>query len=285
MHELYLIDGTSNIEPEQLYGVEYNDENFYPLFQDKLVEVKELIMNNIINKKGTIILRVYDGEFYFLNKQVVGNGPLRHYTKQLTDEFVEKFKDGVYKADYVSVQLNISMLNKYKSIFPNKPVNFPMDIIYGLLANRWLLKTFKNRIALIGGTEKIKLIKELITKQEYRHYIGNDYFLDYIEVPERFSCDNTDDLIIDIGEKIKNSDADIFLFGIGIAKLSIAWQFKKYKDAVFVDIGCGMSALAGTCGIDRPYFGSWINYRIKGYNYSNVDPMDFNEQNGNVVYL
>ena len=45
-------------------------------------------------------------------------------------------------------------------------------------------------------------------------------------------------------------------FGIGISKMAIAWKFKHYKNAVFIDIGCGMSALAGTCGIDRPYFGS-----------------------------
>jgi hypothetical protein len=72
---------------------------------------------------------------------------------------------------------------------------------------------------------------------------------------------------------------------IGISKMAIAWQFKNYKDAVFIDIGCGMSALAGTCGIDRPYFGGWINYRLKNYDYSSVDQMDFNINNGNVVYL
>ena len=177
------------------------------------------------------------------------------------------------------------MLQIYKSIFPERPVDFPMDIIYGLVANRWILKTFKNRIALVGGSEKIQLIQKLMEYPEYRSYIENDYFTDYIEVPERFSSDNPEALIANIGNKIKNSQADIFLFGIGVAKMAIAWQFKQYKEAVFLDIGCGMSALAGTCGIDRPYFGSWINYRLKNYNYSGVDPMDFNEQNGNVVYL
>ena len=52
-----------------------------------------------------------------------------------------------------------------------------------------------------------------------------------------------------------------------------------------IDIGCGMSALAGMCGIDRPYFGGWTNYRLKNYNYGSADPMDFNESNGNVKYL
>jgi hypothetical protein len=173
----------------------------------------------------------------------------------------------------------------YKTLFPDRPIDFPMDIIYGLFANRWLLKTFKNRIALIGGCEKMKIIKKLMEYSEYRNYIENDYFVDYIEVPERFSCDNTDEIINGVGEKIKNSGADIFLFGIGISKLAISWQFKNYKDAIFIDIGCGMSALAGMCGIDRPYFGSWKNFRLSNFNYCSADPMDFNERNGNVVYL
>ena len=285
MHDLYKIEGTSNIDPEQLNGLEYNDPNFYPFFQNKIIELQNIIIENVDKKNAVVILRVYDGEFHFLNKNVVGNGPLRHFSKPLTDEFVKKFKEGVYKVDYVSVQLNINMLKNYQKIFPDRMVDFPMDIIYGLFANKWLLKTFKNRIALIGGSEKNKIIRKLMEYPEYRNYVENDYFLDYIEVPERFSCDNTDEIITSIGEQIKNSNADLFLFGIGISKMAIAWQFKKYINSVFIDIGCGMSALAGMCGIDRPYFGSWKNFRLTNYNYGNADPMDFKINNGNVVYL
>ena len=285
MHQLYLIEGTINIEPEQLYGIEYNDPEFYPLFQEKITWFKNIIIDSINEKKGLVILRVYDGEFHFLNKNVVGNGPRRHFTKCLTDEFVNKFKQGCYKVDYISVQLNKYMLNEYSKIFPDRNVDFPMDIIYGLTANKWLLKTFKNRIALIGGEGKMKLIKKLMEHKEYRDYINNDYFVNYIEVPERFSCDNTEELIKNIGNQISETNADLFLFGIGISKMAIAWQFKNYKNAVFIDIGCGMSALAGSCGIDRPYYGGWTNYRLKNYDYSKIDSMDFNINNGNVKYV
>lgn len=183
------------------------------------------------------------------------------------------------------MQLNIRQLQIYNNIFPDRHIDFPMDIIYGLFANRWLFKTFKNKIALIGGSQKINVIKKLMEYEEYRNYIENDFFLDFIEVPERFSCDNTESIINTIGDKIRESKAELFLFGIGISKMAIAWQFKKYKNAVFIDIGCGMSALAGLCGIDRPYFGSWTNYRLKHYDYSLVDNMDFNINNGNVKYL
>ena len=44
MHELYFINGTSNKEPEQLYGIEYNEPNFYPLFQDKIEWFKQTLI-------------------------------------------------------------------------------------------------------------------------------------------------------------------------------------------------------------------------------------------------
>lgn len=285
MHPLYLIEGTTNIDPEQLYGIEYNDPEYYPEFQNKIAFIKNIIQEKLDKKEGYVILRVYDGEFHFLNCRVVGNGPRRHFSRPLTPEFVEKFREGCYRVDLISVQLNINMIGQYDNIFPDRPMDFPMDIIYGLVANRWLFKTFKNRIALIGGEEKMTIIRNLMSHDEYQKYIGCDYFTDYIEVPERFSCDNTDALVAAIGSQIKQSKADVFLFGIGIAKMAIAWQFKNYKDAVFIDIGCGMSALAGTCGIDRPYFGGWKNYRITNYDYGKMDAMDFNVNNGNVVIL
>ena len=67
--------------------------------------------------------------------------------------------------------------------------------------------------------------------------------------------------------------------------MAMAYQFKNYKDAIFIDIGCGMSGLAGTVETDRPYFGSWINYRIQNYDYSNIDPTNFNRDRDNVKIL
>ena len=58
--------------------------------------------------------------------------------------------------------------------------------------------------------------------------------------------------------------------------MAMAHKFKNYKNALFIDIGCGMSGLAGTVETDRPYFGNWINYRLKNYDYSHVDPTNFN---------
>jgi len=285
MIDLYKIEGTSNKHDEQLNGIEYNSQ-FYPKFQEDIEWFKKILVEKETNKEGYIVMRVYDGEFHFLNKRVVGNGPKRHYSKPLTDEFIKPFFEGCYKVDILSCQLNINMLNQFNGIFSYpKPKFIPMDIIYGLFANKWILSTFKNKIALIGGDGKVKVIQELMKNEEYKDYVCNDYFIDYISVPERFSCDNTETLIKEIGSQIEKSKAEVFLYGIGISKMAMAYQFKNYKDAIFIDIGCGMSGLAGTVETDRPYFGSWINYRIQNYDYSNIDPTNFNRDRDNVKIL
>jgi len=286
MHPLYYVENTSNKNQEQINGVEYNDPNYYPNFQIDIDWLKNILIEKNKNNEGYVVMRVYDGEFHFLNKKVVGNGPNRHYSKPLTNEFIKPFLEGCYQVDILSCQLNINMLKQFHIIIPNpKPKFLPMDIIYGLFANKWILSTFKNKIALIGGNEKMKVIQELMKYEEYQKYVCNDYFTDYIDVPERFSCDNTDTLIEDIGTKIKNSNAEVFLFGIGISKMAMAYKFKNYKDAIFIDIGCGMSGLAGTVETDRPYFGCWNNYRIKTYDYSKIDPTNFNISRDNVHFL
>lgn len=279
MLDLYKIEGCSNIHSEQLDGTEYNDPNYYPDFQNKLEEFKKKISDKVEKKEGFVVMRVYDGEFHFLQGKKVGNVGRRHCSIKLSRKFLEPFKEGCYKVDMISVQMNKNMENFFKKVLPNLKISIPMDIIYGLFTNKWFLKTFKNRIALIGGIKKLDVIKNLMKYEEYRNYIENDYFLDYISVPEIYSCDNCLEWIEEVGEKIKNSQASIFLYGIGISKMAISYRFKEYKNAVFIDIGCGLSGLAGTCGTDRPYFGNWINYRMKDYDYSGMDPMDFNNKN------
>lgn len=283
MHENYLIENTINLCSRELNGKEYKNPNFYPEFQNKLKEFKQTLLKKHENKEGFVVMRIFDGEFYFLDCKKVGNVGKRHCSKNLTPQFIKSFKEGCYKVDILATQLYEDKLKHYNKLFPDKSFDLPMEIIYGLVSNKWLLKTFKNKITLIGGSEKMKVIKKLMEFPEYKKYVCNDYFIDYIEVPERYSCDNTDNLIKEIGKKISKSKAEVFLYGIGIAKMAIAYKFKEYKNALFIDIGCGMSALAGTTSIYRPYFGNWINYRLKNYDYKNIDPIDF--ENKNTVYL
>jgi hypothetical protein len=275
MLDLYCIEGTSNICSREIDGPEYNSPETWPTFQKDWITLKNDIIGYVLSNKSILYLRIFDGEFYFLEGIKAGNVGTRHCSVQLTPDFLKKFRDGFLKADIVSSQLYSDQLIKYNRIFPERCIDIPMELIYCLVSTRWIFKQFPNQIALIGGTEKIKTIQELMKYPEYREYIGTDLFTDYISVPERYTCDNTEEIVRNIKQNIQQSNAKIFLFGIGIGKLAIAHQFKEMNNAIFIDVGCGISALAGTTSIERPYFGSWINYRLKNWNYNNMDPIDF----------
>ena len=60
-------------------------------------------------------------------------------------------------------------MNKlYKSVYGSKKIDYPMEFNYAIVLNKWVFKTFKNQIGLIGGCEKIKVIQELMKHQESR---------------------------------------------------------------------------------------------------------------------
>ena len=78
-----------------------------------------------------------------------------------------------------------------------------MEFNYALVLTKWIFKQYKNQIGLMAGSEKIKVIKELMKYQSYRDYLGIDKFSDYISVPERYSCDNVEQLESEIKDKLK----------------------------------------------------------------------------------
>jgi len=149
-----------------------------------------------------------------------------------------------------------------------------MECVYALVANKWIFRNFKNQIGIIGAGPKLGLIRELTEYEQYCNYIGVDYFSDYIEVPQIGAADNVFELSQKIGKKIMQSQSKIFLVGVGSAKIALMPLLKAYSDAIFIDIGCGIDALAGIVCQERPYFADWVNYRIKNYDYSKVDFMD-----------
>ena len=53
------------------------------------------------------------------------------------------------------------------------------------MANKWILNEFRNRIGLIGSKKKLNIIKNLLKHSEYREYINNDYFTDYIGIDDK----------------------------------------------------------------------------------------------------
>jgi hypothetical protein len=275
MIDLYRIEDTECLHERELAGEEYCDPSYWPTFQEDYQRLQVLLQAHVELGMPAVILRIFDGEFLFLDGRSAGNIPRRHLSRPIDRVDRGRFREGFLKADFVATQLYRHEMSRYQRLFPERPVDFPMELIYGLVANRWILRRFRNRIGLIGGRGKIALIRELMSHREYRDYLGIDRFTDYVEVPERFCCDDVEGLEDLIGKQLERATGSLFLFGIGISKLAVAHTFKHYRPAVYLDIGCGMSALAGTVGIDRPYFGLWTNFRIWGYDYEKIDPTDY----------
>lgn len=271
MHPYFNIPGTENYDP-QFTKSEYNDPKSYPDWLEKYEELKNKIIKWSKNKKAKVLLRVFDGEFCFLTKNIHSAVRTRHYNGQITQEIIDKFKKGLLKVDILTSHLTEKKF--YTQAIPERKIDYPMEFLYSFLSSKWLLKEFKNNIALIGGSGKIKLIKELMKYKEYREYICQDYFTDLIEVPETQSCKNSDELLLHIGKQLKNSKSKIVLFGMGVGKLPIAYKFKEFHNAIYIDIGHGICSLAGVGNSLRPYFGLWKNFKLKSYDYSNIDITD-----------
>ena len=79
------------------------------------------------------------------------------------------------------------------------------------------------------------------------------------------------------------SNSDIFLLGIGHSKSAILHRFKNHTDSIFMDVGGGIDMIAGSIPIRRPYAGDWVNYRIKDYDYSNIDYLNYRGEGKHII--
>ena len=283
----YDLEGLIDINKNRM-DKSYQDPNTWPTYEKDFNKFKENILEWVKNGESKVLLRVYDGEFLFLKGIKKGNIGTRHCSLELSEKFIRKFYNNSLKCDTLSSHLTVLPNGKfhklYKSVYGNKKIDYPMEFHYGIILSKWIFKHFKNQIGIIAGNEKIKVIKELIKRKRYRHYLGIDYFSDYIEVPEKYSCDNTEEVENSIKDQLKDSTSKIFLFGIGISKLAIAYKFKEFYPAVYLDAGITLSGLAGFLTKDRPYAANWLNFRLTNYDYSNVDKMDVGK-NENIKWL
>ena len=317
MHLYYTIEGTTNLHEEQKSGA-YLDSKFWPNFQITLDNFKDLLIKNVDHKNPFSLLRIGHSEMTALYialdiNKTVGNfiGRQSKNCKIPKNTLIKMF-DSIIKTDYISTQIGydfkkwinevMKFVDYYKTNqsiptlfddtqkiinhpFPNKDIkdliDIPLDIIYGLIANKWFFKTFKNRIGLIGAEEKLNVIRELIKYKEYQDFLGTDYFTDYIKIPQKAALDS-DKLENEIIKGIKESSCDIFLIGAGVSKLKFFHLLKTVKDSVYIDVGHGICMIAGYGDNTRPYCGTWINYRIKDLNV-NID--NLSEGTTKIKYL
>lgn len=276
---IYKVEGTSNIDTEQCLLPEYNNVDTWPSFFQDVFQLKRQILDAIQRCKPLHILRLHDGEFHFLNRKPIGNIPLRHCSKDLTSLNMFEFIQGVQKADIVCTLL--PFLNDYQQkvqTITERKIDMPSEIIYALTASKWFLELSQTfTTVLIGDGQKLDIINQMKQFKQYNNTYNFQIFK-YIHVPSRFTCDSPQQIIHNILSELPDT-FDICLYGLGIGKLAIMHRVMEQKPGVYIDIGCGISALAGLVDVNRPYFGSWVNYALPTQSlpvlrHSNLDKMD-----------
>jgi len=339
-HSSYFIQGasTDNINHKTLLN---KKGLITKSLQESFVELIDFIHTRTANKKGGSILRLGDGDYFFLRQIPIGSAdPGRRaltvgydkidvnlyrnlfwqndlitlslekkYRKSwllfIVVDFVEKVISRVilkrpisptsngrrsYLIDKALSSLTVFgvlpsviahiysfkrknlYLSKADAIIKNEPL--PLEAVYALISTKWIFRNFKNEIGIIASENKINLIKELMNHKEYKDYLGTEVFTDYIAIPEKGAADDILKLSETVGNQIKNSKAKIFLIGAGSAKIGLMPYLKHYHNAVFIDVGAGIDAIAGIVCQDRPYFAEWHNYRLRDHDYTKIDIMD-----------
>jgi len=274
----YNIDGA-------IHNGHLNNTNLpmYSEFQSDLEKFKQLILTLEKEKMGKSILHFGDGDYYFLKKIAVGSATPGKRALSIPYELfdITPYKEGWKLADYHCVEyLEPGNPEKLYELYPQQPT-IATEFLYGLLMNKWFLKTFNGKVGLIGAGDKLDIIKELMNYSEYQEYLGINKFNDYIKIPQRFACDNLNETINMVKEQLENScdETFIYLFGVGHVKSGLIHHLPKIKNAIYIDVGAGIDGLAGLIDPDRPYAGNWINYRMKNYDYGNIDLLNYNVNN------
>lgn len=278
--EIYKIEETSNLDGHLCF----HSPNTYPMFQQELIQFKEKIKKLVDNKESATFYKFGDGDYRFLKQIPIGSAKPgnRAISKSYQELDIDIYIKNAQLCDYYTCEIYPENRNYFKEVI-QRDIDYPAEFVYGLIANKWLLNTFKGKIGLIGAKPKLKLIQELLKHDEYKQYLGLDYFNDYIYIPQKFAADNINSLESIIKPQLEISNSDIFLLGIGHSKNGILHKFTDYKKSIYLDVGGGIDMIAGCINTKRPYAGDWINYRIHNYNYSDIDYMNYNNGNEKIL--
>ena len=255
----YKIEGTINNDQNSCF----HDETTYPKFQEELEEFKHLLIELVYLKEPKTFYKFGDGDYYFLNKIPTGSAtPGRRALSKSYDEINhDAFVKGAQECDYYTCEIYPENRVHFMDVIQRR-IDFPAEFGYGLVTNKWLLKTFAGQIGLIGAGAKLNIIKNLMEAPQYQEYLGLEKFEDYISLPQKFACDDLEATEKMVASQLMKSTSNIFLMGMGHVKSGLIHRLSKYRNAVFLDVGASIDALAGIIDVDRPYAGDWTNYQI-----------------------
>ena len=277
----YKIEGTINNDQNPCF----HDETTYPQFQEELEEFKDLLKKLVDLNQSRTFYKFGDGDYYFLNKIPTGSAtPGRRALSKSYDEINhDAFVNGAQECDYYTCEIYPENRVNFMDVI-HRGIDFPAEFGYGLVANKWLLKTFAGQIGLIGAGSKLNIIKHLMEAPQYQEYLGLEKFEDYISLPQKFACDDLEATEKMVASQLMKSTSKIFLMGMGHVKSGLIHRLKKYRNAVFLDVGASIDALAGIIDVDRPYAGDWTNYQIDDVQlYKGIDFLAYEGKGKHIV--
>tara|TARA_B100000945_G_scaffold199139_1_gene160073 strand:- start:934 stop:1797 length:864 start_codon:yes stop_codon:yes gene_type:complete len=281
--DCYKIEGTVNNDQNPCF----HNQDTHPEFQEKLEFFKKLLVQQVKHNKSVTYYKYGDGDYYFLTKQAVGSAtPGKRALSRGYDSIGhEDFVEGAQLCDYYTCEIYPENRQRFSEVI-NREIDFPAEYGYGLVSNKWIFKTFAGQIGLIGADRKIDIIENVIEAPQYQEYLGIEKFEDYIRIPQQFACDDLEATEKMVGDQLEKSTSKIFLIGIGHVKSGLLHRLKKYTDAVFLDVGSSLDAIAGVIDVDRPYFGDWTNYQINEKSlYNGVDFLQYDSRKGKHITL
>tara|TARA_R110000803_G_scaffold180781_1_gene243194 strand:- start:3714 stop:4610 length:897 start_codon:yes stop_codon:yes gene_type:complete len=272
----YKINNTLNLDSNPCFS----REETYPLFEEDLTKYKTHLKQLVEDSRSATFYKFGDGDYRFLKGIEIGSAKpgARALSKPYKDMNLEIHNEGALLCDYYTCEIYPENRKEFNEVI-NRDIDYPAEYGYGLIANKWLLREFKGKIGVIGAEPKIRLIQELLKYPEYQNYLGIDKFEDYIYFPQKFAADDLDSLEEHIKPQLQNSTSKIFLVGIGHAKSGILHRFSSYASSVYLDVGGGIDMIAGCISTKRPYAGSWTNYKLSNFDYSQIDYMNYNHGN------
>ena len=277
----YKIKGTINNDQNPCF----HDETTYPIFQEELEEFKHLLIELVYLNEPKTFYKFGDGDYYFLNKIPTGSAtPGRRALSRSYDEINhDSFAKGAQECDYYTCEIYPENRVHFMDVIQRR-IDFPAEFGYGLVTNKWLLKTFAGQIGLIGAGAKLNIIKNLMEAPQYQEYLGLEKFEDYISLPQKFACDDLEATERMVASQLLKSTSKIFLMGMGHVKSGLIHRLSKYRDAVFLDVGASIDALAGIIDVDRPYAGDWTNYQIDDVQlYKGIDFLAYEGKGKHIV--
>ena len=271
--EEFLISGARNLNRNP----GYTRAELQPDFQSLLQKFKSEVLYFLRNSEARTYFKFGDGDYYFLNGIPKGSAKpgRRAISKELTANELKLFRSNATTADTYLCEILPENREMFSEVFQNQGITYPAEFVYGLIANRWLLQIPDIKVGLIGAAEKLELIEHLMSFSEYKEYLGIDRFHNYVKIPQKFACDDLSARIDEIRIGLEKSHCNLYLVGIGHLKSGVLGELTQFSNSVFVDIGSGIDALAGVIDKDRPYFGGWVNYKSRAFEYTKIDLLQY----------